>query len=163
MRPSASSTDPVRARARGFTLVEVAIAASLLAVMLTIVLQLFSDTTKVSGTAIARADLRRIGERVLSGIADDLRSSSTTNCSLFNATPNGQAIEFYKIADYDTTTTSYIREKDNNGIDILRRYSQGSIDPKTGMATLNFYKRALAGSLGAAIPGTGPSPFKSAP
>src|SRR4051812_11212007 len=90
MRSSRHSTE------RGATLLEVAIASALLAVVLSVSMSQVTEATDATKVTAAQADLRRVAGGVLERIVRDLRSTQAR----FVAT-DASTIELYKITDFE--------------------------------------------------------------
>ncbi|HZU96965.1 MAG TPA: prepilin-type N-terminal cleavage/methylation domain-containing protein [Planctomycetota bacterium] len=107
MRSSARPTD----RRRGFTLLEVIIAATIFSIALLIALTQIKETSDVANLGTVQADLRKQGEKCLNDIVRDL------HCTLAPyAGASTNEIQFCKVGGYDTTTTLPLLFKDLRGV-----------------------------------------------
>jgi prepilin-type N-terminal cleavage/methylation domain-containing protein len=99
---ASSASLRVEGRSRGFTLLEVSIGASLLAIVSVLALAQIDEGTCVLEHASAQADLRRQGEELAARIAQQLRSTQAR----YVAVPaGGTQLQLYKVTGYDPTTT----------------------------------------------------------
>ncbi len=89
-------------RARGFSLLEVIIASSILSVVLALMLSEMSGAVAVAKQGTADADLRRIAQNALEQISMDLRSTTAGNGS--SLTVATSSVSFFRLAGYNTTT-----------------------------------------------------------
>lgn len=105
MRFSARRTE----RSRGFSLLEVIVAASIFSVIMIVALSQIKESGDAAKLSTVQADLRKQGEKCLNDVVRDLRSSLAPYAGAGLATGTGTAspansIQFCKVAGYNATT-----------------------------------------------------------
>jgi prepilin-type N-terminal cleavage/methylation domain-containing protein len=148
MRSSAPSTE----RRAGFTLVEVVVAASLFSVVLVLALANVGESVDAAKLTTVQSELRRTGERVMTAIVKDLRSTQIVYCGA-----SSSGIEFAKVSSFDTASGRVILEGNAAGTSanaigngtIVYRYSQPATDNSTfggdrNLGSLRFQRGPLA-------------------
>src|SRR4029079_7227791 len=100
MRPSARTTK----RRLGHTLIEMMIAMTIFSVVLGVALQQLNDSTDAARFSTVQADLRRIGQDILSRIAQDLRCTQACYLGVDNTiTVHGERMNMIRVVGYDAT------------------------------------------------------------
>lgn len=148
MRPSARST---RRRDGGFTLVEMIIVAALFALVLGVALQGLLDSTQASTYSTVQADLRRIGQDVLSRMAQDIRCTQAQHAYAGKygggAVTTGDTLDLQRVTGFNgsTSTVSYDTQ--------FIRYScpTGSVTPDGRYGILRLVRGTAAQVSGATL------------
>src|SRR5689334_19696269 len=90
-------------RRRGFSLLEVIVAASIFSVVMIVALSQIKESGDAAKLSTVQADLRKQGEKCLNDIVRDVHCALSPYSS-YKADANANELQFCKVAGYNETT-----------------------------------------------------------